>query len=57
MQLLDDNMFRLWKEGLVEKSDVLLRAVNPEELASKIARVERGLFEDDEDEKGRPDAA
>jgi twitching motility protein PilT len=57
MQLLDDNLFKLWKEGLVEKSDVLLRAVNPEELATRIARVERGIFEDDQDEKGRPDAA
>jgi twitching motility protein PilT len=53
MQLLDDNMFRLWKEGLVEKSDVLLRAVNPEELASKIARVERGIFEDEEEARER----
>jgi twitching motility protein PilT len=52
-QLLDDNMFRLWKEGLVEKSDVLLRAVNPEELASRIARVERGIFEDEEEARER----
>ncbi len=57
MQLLDDHMFRLWKEGIVEKSEVILRAVNPEELSLKIARVERGIFEDEEDEKGRPDAA
>ena len=57
MQLLDDNMFRLWRQGVVEKGEVILRAVNPEELALKIARVERGIFEDEEDEKGRPDAA
>jgi twitching motility protein PilT len=57
MQLLDDNMFKLWKDGVVEKSDVLLRAVNPEELGAKIARVERGIFESEEDDTGRPDAA
>jgi twitching motility protein PilT len=57
MQSLDDHMFRLWKEGVVEKSDVLLRAVNPEELGTRIARVERGIFESEEDETGRPDAA
>jgi twitching motility protein PilT len=57
MQLLDDNMFRLWKQGVVEKGEVILRAVNPEELALKIARVERGIFESDEDDTGRPDAA
>jgi len=55
--LLDDNMFKLWKDGVVEKSDVLLRAVNPEELGAKIARVERGIFESEEDDTGRPDAA
>ena len=37
-------MFRLWKEGIVEKGEVILRAVNPEELAMKIARVERGYL-------------
>ncbi len=54
MQLLDDHMFKLWKEGIVEKSDVLLRAVNPEELAGKIARVERGIFEDEDEGRERP---
>lgn len=53
MQLLDDHMFKLWREGQVEKSDVLLRAVNPEELATRIARAERGLFEDEEEARER----
>jgi twitching motility protein PilT len=53
MQLLDDQMFKLWREGLVEKSEVLVRANNPEELASKIARAERGLFEDEEESRDR----
>jgi twitching motility protein PilT len=57
MQLLDDHMFRLWREGVVEKGEILLRAVNPEELATRVARVERGLFESEEDGEGRPDAA
>jgi twitching motility protein PilT len=55
MQLLDDQMFKLWREGLVEKSEVLVRANNPEELASKIARAERGLFEDEEEARDRGD--
>jgi len=53
MQLLDDHMFRLWKQGLVEKRDILLKAHDPEELSRKIARVERGLFEDEEEARLR----
>lgn len=49
MQLLDDHMFKLWREGLVEKHEVLLKANSPEELAAKIARAERGMFEDDDE--------
>ena len=48
MQLLDDNMFRLWKEGKVEKREVLLRANEPESLAMKIYQAERGLLEEEE---------
>jgi len=46
MVLLDDDMFRLWREGLVEKRDVLLKANQPEELAAKIARAEQGMFDE-----------
>jgi twitching motility protein PilT len=53
MQLLDDHMFKLWRDGLVEKHEILLRSNNPEELASKIARAERGLFEDEEEARDR----
>jgi twitching motility protein PilT len=55
MQLLDDHMFKLWREGLVEKHEILLRSNNPDELASKIARAERGLFEDEEESRDRGD--
>ena len=53
MQLLDDHMFRLWREGLVEKKDILFKANDPEELAKKIAQAERGLFEDEDEARGR----
>ncbi|RMG01217.1 MAG: type IV pilus twitching motility protein PilT [Planctomycetota bacterium] len=53
MQLLDDHLFRLWEQGLVEKRDVLVKANNPDELAAKIARAERGMFEDEEEAKRR----
>ena len=55
MQLLDDNMFRLWKEGIVDKREILLRSNNVDEMAAKIARVERGMFEDEDEAQRRLD--
>jgi twitching motility protein PilT len=50
MFLLDESLFKLWKEGLVEKEEILMRASRPAELAAKIALAERGQVEEDEDE-------
>lgn len=51
MFLLDESLFTLWKDQLVEKEEALLKAAKPAELAAKIAAFERGLLdEDDEDE-------
>jgi twitching motility protein PilT len=59
MFLLDESLFRLWKTGLCEKEEVLIKAQKPQELAAKIAQAERGLldedgeeFEDEEEEEG-----
>lgn len=49
MQLLDDHMFKLWEEGVVEEDDVLVKANAPDELRLKIARVKRSLLEDEEE--------
>jgi len=48
MFLLDDHLFRLWKEGTVAKEDAITRAQLPQELANKIGRAERGEEVDDE---------
>src|SRR5207244_701731 len=48
MFLLDEHMFKLWKEGLVEKEEILMRSSKPAELAAKIAAYEKGLYEEDE---------
>jgi twitching motility protein PilT len=48
MFLLDESLFRLWKEGLCDKEEVLLRSSRPTELANKIALAERGMLEDEE---------
>lgn len=49
MFLLDESLFKLWKEGLCEKEEVLQRAARPAELAAKIALAERGQMEEDEE--------
>ncbi len=59
MQLLDDHMFKLWKDGIVEKRDVLLKAASVEEMEARMAAVERGMFEDEEEalERGEKELA
>src|SRR5207244_12387301 len=53
MFLMDETLFKLWKDGVVEKEECLMRAIRPQELAAKIAQAERGAAVDeprDEDE-------
>jgi twitching motility protein PilT len=64
MFLLDDHLFKLWRDGLVAKEECLMRSQNPQELARKFANAERGVIEDettggaqkddDDDEDERP---
>ena len=52
MFLLDESLFRLWKDGLCEKEEVLLKSSKPNELAAKIAQAERNELDDEDDEDG-----
>ena len=47
MQLLDDHMFKLWRAGMVEKKEILFRANNQEDMMARIAKAERGIFDDE----------
>src|SRR4051794_28287796 len=49
MFLLDESLFKLWKDGLCEKEEILLRSPKPAELAARIASAERGLEEEDDE--------
>ncbi len=69
MFLLDEKLFHLWKDGLVEKEECLMRSSKPAELAAKMSQWEKGLYEeegedgeyddddeeedDDDDDRGR----
>src|SRR6516165_5057715 len=49
MFLLDESLFKLWKNGSVAKEDVLGRTSKPLELAAKIAQAEKGLLDEEEE--------
>ena len=51
MFLLDESLFKLWRDQMVDKEEALLRAAKPTDLAAKIAQAERGDFDEDEDEE------
>lgn len=48
MFLLDESLFKLWKNGLCEKEEVLTRSQKPGELAVRITQAERGIEEEEE---------
>jgi len=50
MFLLDESLFKLWKDQLVDKEEALLRAAKPTDLAAKIALAERGDLEDEDED-------
>ena len=51
MQLLDDALFNLWKTGLCEERDCIVRSNGPAELRNKITLAKKGLLKEDEDEE------
>src|SRR5690242_21290147 len=55
MFLLDESLFKLWKDQLCEKEEVLLRAAKPSDLAAKIALAERGELDDEDEEYDEDD--
>ncbi len=50
MQLLDDALFNLWKSGLCEEKEVLIKANNPGDLKARIEAAKRGELEEEEEE-------
>ena len=47
MYLLDETLFRLWQDEVIEKEEALLKAQRPADLAERILAAERGDFDDD----------
>lgn len=55
MQLLDDALFNLWKTGLCEERDVIVRSNNPGELRSKIQKAKQGVFDEEPEDEDQED--
>jgi twitching motility protein PilT len=55
MFLMDESLFRLWREGLCEKEEVLLKSAKPLELADRIRAAEEGALDEDEEEDEEED--
>jgi twitching motility protein PilT len=54
--LLDDSLFNLWKQGLVEEEEVLYKAHKRNELFERIENAKKGIFDDDEEEEEEENA-
>jgi twitching motility protein PilT len=50
MQLLDDALFNLWKNGLCEERDILMKSNQPGELRVRLERAKKGIFDEEEAE-------
>jgi twitching motility protein PilT len=51
MFLLDEMLFRLWRSGVVEKEEALLKSQKAAELANRIMLAERGELDEEEEEE------
>jgi twitching motility protein PilT len=51
MQLLDDALFNLWKNGLCDEGPVTMKSNNPAELRLRIANAKKGVFDEEGDEE------
>jgi len=57
MQLLDDHLFQLWKDGLCDESEVITKSNLPDDLTHRIVLAKKGqlsnddeFFDDEEDD-------
>lgn len=49
MILMDDALFKLWRDEKITAEDALGKAQSPDDLAKRIAQAQKGMFDDDED--------
>ena len=50
MQLLDDHLFQLWKNGLCDEREVVMKCNLPDDLTHRINMAKKGLLDDEEED-------
>ena len=53
MCLMDDSLFKLWRDQKVTVEDALAKANSPDDLSKRIALAKRGMFEEEEAQEGQ----
>ena len=49
MILLDDSLFNLWRQGLVEEDEVMFKSRKPQDLRERIENAKKGIFDEEEE--------
>ncbi len=49
MILMDDSLFKHWRDGKITIEDALGKAQSPDDLAKRIANAQKGVFDDEND--------
>src|SRR3984893_3659766 len=52
MILLDDSLFNLWRQGLVEESEVMFKSRKPGDLRERIENAKKGIFDEGDEGEG-----
>jgi len=47
MILLDESLFNLWKQGLVEENEIMYKSSKPNDLRARIEKAKKGIFDDE----------
>src|SRR6202030_3837772 len=50
MFLMDESLFKLWRNNLIEKEEALGKSQKPADLAGRIAMAEQGVTDEDDEE-------
>ncbi len=51
MRLMDDSLFDLWKQGLIDKEDAIRKSIKPAEVKARIEAAEEGRGDEEEDDE------
>ena len=49
MQLMDDALFKLWRDEKISIEDALSKAQSQDDVAKRIAQAQKGMFDDEQD--------